>query len=141
MNLDHGGHLTHGSPVNFSGKLYNIVPYGVTRETETIDYDELRKLALKHRPKLVQCGTTAYSRTLDFKAFREIADEVGAVLFADIAHISGLVASGLHPSPVGQASPVARWPGPTRHDHDTQDAARTPRWHDPVRRGVGQEDR
>jgi len=103
MNLDHGGHLTHGSPVNFSGKLYNIIPYGVTRETETIDYDELRKLALEHRPKLIQCGTTAYSRTLDFDAFRAVADEVGAVLFADIAHIAGLVASGLHPSPVGKA--------------------------------------
>ena len=103
MNLDHGGHLTHGSPVNFSGKLYQIVPYGVTRDTETIDYDELRKLALEHRPKLIQCGTTAYSRTLDFKAFRSIADEVGAVLFADIAHIAGLVATGLHPSPVGAA--------------------------------------
>ena len=106
MNLDHGGHLTHGSPVNFSGKLYNIVPYGVTRETETIDYDKLRKLALEHRPKLIQCGTTAYSRTLDFKAFRAVADEVGAVLFADIAHIAGLVATGLHPSPVGQAQIV-----------------------------------
>jgi len=106
MNLDHGGHLTHGSPVNFSGKLYNIIPYGVTRESETIDYDELRKLALEHRPKLIQCGTTAYSRTLDFDAFRAVADEVGAVLFADIAHIAGLVASGLHPSPVGKAQIV-----------------------------------
>ena len=103
MNLDHGGHLTHGSPVNFSGKLYRIVPYGVRRDTEQIDYDELRRLAREVRPRLIQCGTTAYSRTLDFAAFRAIADEVGAVLFADIAHIAGMVATGLHPSPVGQA--------------------------------------
>ena len=103
MNLDHGGHLTHGSPVNFSGKLYRIVPYGVRRDTEQIDYDELRRLAREVRPRMIQCGTTAYSRTLDFAAFRAIADEVGAVLFADIAHIAGMVATGLHPSPVGQA--------------------------------------
>jgi glycine hydroxymethyltransferase len=103
MNLDHGGHLTHGSPVNFSGKLYRIVPYGVRRDTEQIDYDEVRRLAREHRPKLIQCGTTAYSRTLDFDAFRSIADEVGALLMADIAHIAGLVATGLHPSPVGRA--------------------------------------
>ena len=106
MNLDHGGHLTHGSPVNFSGKLYDIVPYGVRRDTEQIDYDELRRLALERRPRLIQCGTTAYSRTLDFAAFRSVADEVGAVLFADIAHIAGLVATGLHPSPVGVAQIV-----------------------------------
>ena len=80
MNLDHGGHLTHGSPVNFSGKLYKIVPYGVRRDTEQIDYEELRRLALEHRPKMIQCGTTAYSRTLDFAAFREVADSVGAFL-------------------------------------------------------------
>ncbi|CAG0975329.1 glycine hydroxymethyltransferase [Myxococcaceae bacterium] len=103
MNLDHGGHLTHGSPVNFSGKLYRIVPYGVRQDTEQIDLDELRRLAREHRPKLIQCGTTAYSRTLDFDAFRSIADEVGALLLADIAHIAGLVAAGLHPSPVGRA--------------------------------------
>ncbi len=103
MNLDHGGHLTHGSPVNFSGKLYRIVPYGVRRDDECIDMDEVRRLAREQRPKLIQCGTTAYSRTLDFKTFREIADEVGALLFADIAHIAGLVAAGLHPSPVGIA--------------------------------------
>jgi len=103
MNLDHGGHLTHGSPVNFSGMLYNIVPYGVKRDSETIDYDEVRRLALEHRPKLIQCGTTAYSRIIDFDAFRSVADEVGAVLFADIAHIAGLVVSGVHPSPVGKA--------------------------------------
>jgi glycine hydroxymethyltransferase len=111
MNLDHGGHLTHGSPVNFSGKLYRIVPYGVRREDEQIDYDELRRLAREHRPKLIQCGTTAYSRTLDFAAFRAIADEVGALLFADIAHIAGLVAAGLHPSPVGKAQVI----GTTTH--------------------------
>ncbi|RIL06984.1 MAG: glycine hydroxymethyltransferase [Proteobacteria bacterium] len=103
MNLDHGGHLTHGSPVNFSGKLYKVVPYGVRRDTEQIDYDEVRRLAQEHRPKLIQCGTTAYSRVLDFDAFRSIADEVGAVLFADIAHIAGLVAAGVHPSPIGKA--------------------------------------
>ncbi len=103
MSLDHGGHLTHGSPVNFSGKLYRIVPYGVRRDDEQIDMDEVRRLALEHRPKMIQCGTTAYSRTLDFAAFRSIADEVGAVLFADIAHIAGLVAAGVHPSPVGRA--------------------------------------
>jgi glycine hydroxymethyltransferase len=103
MNLDHGGHLTHGSPVNFSGKLYDIVPYGVRRDTEQIDYDELRRLAREHRPRMIQCGTTAYSRIVDFAAFREIADEVDAVLFADIAHIAGLVAAGVHPSPIGKA--------------------------------------
>lgn len=103
MNLDHGGHLTHGSPVNFSGKLYKIVPYGVRRDTEQIDYDELRALAKAHRPRMIQCGATAYSRTIDFAAFREIADEVDAVLFADIAHIAGLVAACVHPSPVGKA--------------------------------------
>jgi glycine hydroxymethyltransferase len=103
MNLDHGGHLTHGSPVNFSGKLYDIVPYGVRRDDERIDYEELRRLALEHRPKLIQCGTTAYSRIIDFGVFRSIADEIGAVLFADIAHIAGLVVTGLHPSPVGKA--------------------------------------
>jgi glycine hydroxymethyltransferase len=106
MNLDHGGHLTHGSPVNFSGKLYRIVPYGVRQDTEQIDYDQVRKLAREHRPKLIQCGTTAYSRVIDFKCFREIADEVGALLFADIAHIAGLVAAGVHPSPVGHAQLV-----------------------------------
>jgi glycine hydroxymethyltransferase len=107
MNLDHGGHLTHGSPVNFSGKLYRVVPYGVRRDTEEIDYDEVRGLAREHRPKLIQCGTTAYSRILDFRAFREIAEEVGAVLFADIAHIAGLVAAGVHPSPIGLAQIVS----------------------------------
>ncbi len=106
MNLDHGGHLTHGSPVNFSGKNYKIVPYGVSRKDECIDMDALRELALEQRPKMIQCGATAYSRTIDFPAFRAIADEVGAVLFADIAHIAGLVATGVHPSPVGHAQIV-----------------------------------
>ncbi len=106
MNLDHGGHLTHGSPVNFSGKAYQIVPYGVSQQDECIDYDALRQLALEHRPKLIQCGATAYSRVIDFAKFREIADEVGAVLFADIAHIAGLVAAGVHPSPAGHAQVV-----------------------------------
>jgi len=103
MNLDHGGHLTHGSPVNFSGKLYDIVPYGVRRDDQCIDMDAVRALAREHRPKLIQCGTTAYSRIIDFDAFRAIADEVGAVPFADIAHIARLVAAGVHPSPVGKA--------------------------------------
>lgn len=111
MNLDHGGHLTHGSPVNFSGKLYDIVPYGVNEETERIDYDQLRELALEHRPKLIQCGATAYSRIIDFDRFREIADEVGALVFADIAHIAGLVATGHHPTPVGRAHVI----GTTTH--------------------------
>ncbi|MDE0884642.1 MAG: serine hydroxymethyltransferase [Myxococcota bacterium] len=103
MNLDHGGHLTHGSPVNFSGKTYTIVPYGVNRETERIDMDEVRRLALEHRPKMIQCGATVYSRIIDFEGFRSVADEVGAILFADIAHIAGLVAAGVHPSPAGLA--------------------------------------
>jgi glycine hydroxymethyltransferase len=106
MNLDHGGHLTHGSPVNFSGKHFTIVPYGVSEKDECIDYDEVRSLARAHSPKMIQCGATAYSRTIDFEAFRAIAEEVGAVLFADIAHIAGLVAAGVHPSPVGKAQIV-----------------------------------
>jgi glycine hydroxymethyltransferase len=106
MNLDHGGHLTHGSPVNFSGKLYRVVAYGVRQGDERIDLEQVRQLAKEHRPKLIQCGYTAYSRQVDFAGFREIADEVGAVLFADIAHIAGLVATGLHPSPVGKAQLV-----------------------------------
>jgi glycine hydroxymethyltransferase len=106
MNLDHGGHLTHGSPVNFSGKHFHIVPYGVSEKEERIDYDQLRSLALEHRPKMIQCGATAYSRTIDFEAFRSIADEVDALLFADIAHIAGLVAAGVHPSPIGKAQIV-----------------------------------
>ncbi len=103
MNLSHGGHLTHGSPVNFSGILFNIVAYGVTEETGRIDYDELRKLAHEHKPKMIVAGASAYSRTLDFAAFRAIADEVGAYLMVDMAHIAGLVAAGLHPNPVPYA--------------------------------------
>lgn len=100
MNLSHGGHLTHGSSVNFSGKTYHFVPYGVNPETETIDYEEVRKTALEVKPKLIVAGASAYSRIIDFKKFREIADEVGSYLMVDMAHIAGLVAAGLHPSPV-----------------------------------------
>lgn len=102
MNLAHGGHLTHGSPVNFSGKLYNIVPYGVD-ETGYIDYDELKRIALECKPKMIVAGASAYPRIIDFAKFREIADEVGAYLMVDMAHIAGLVAAGLHPSPVPYA--------------------------------------
>lgn len=103
MNLAHGGHLTHGSPVNFSGKLYNIVPYGVKEETGTIDYEEVERLAKEHKPKLIVVGASAYAREIDFPAFRRIADEVGAVVMVDMAHIAGLVAAGVHPSPVPYA--------------------------------------
>ncbi|HHA6808406.1 TPA: serine hydroxymethyltransferase [Staphylococcus aureus] len=103
MNLSHGGHLTHGAPVNFSGKFYNFVEYGVDKDTERINYDEVRKLALEHKPKLIVAGASAYSRTIDFKKFKEIADEVNAKLMADMAHIAGLVAAGLHPNPVEYA--------------------------------------
>ncbi|EMK8860550.1 TPA: serine hydroxymethyltransferase [Staphylococcus aureus] len=103
MNLSHGGHLTHGAPVNFSGKFYNFVEYGVDKDTERINYDEVRKLALKHKPKLIVAGASAYSRTIDFKKFKEIADEVNAKLMVDMAHIAGLVAAGLHPNPVEYA--------------------------------------
>lgn len=100
MNLSHGGHLTHGSPVNFSGKLYSVIHYGVDKETEQVDFEELRRLALEHKPKLIIVGASAYPRILDFEKFREIADEAGCMLMADIAHIAGLVAAGLHPSPI-----------------------------------------
>ncbi len=103
MNLDHGGHLTHGSPVNFSGKLYNVVSYGVDRESETIDFDEVEKQAKEHRPKMIVAGASAYPRTIDFARFRAIADEVGAKLLVDMAHIAGLVATGEHPSPIEHA--------------------------------------
>ncbi|HJV36691.1 serine hydroxymethyltransferase [Geomonas sp.] len=103
MNLAHGGHLTHGSPVNFSGKLFNIVPYGVSRETQTIDYEECERLAVEHKPKMIVVGASAYPRIIDFEAFRRIADKVGAVVMVDIAHIAGLIAAGLHPSPVPYA--------------------------------------
>ncbi|HFE4861194.1 TPA: serine hydroxymethyltransferase [Staphylococcus aureus] len=103
MNLSHGGHLTHGAPVNFSGKFYNFVEYGVDKDTERINYDEVRKLALEHKPKLIVAGASAYSRTIDFKKFKEIVDEVNAKLMVDMAHIAGLVAAGLHPNPVEYA--------------------------------------
>lgn len=103
MNLDHGGHLTHGSPVNFSGKYYNIVPYGVCEETHRIDYDALLALAKEHKPKMIIAGASAYPRAIDFQKFSEIAKEVGAYLFVDMAHIAGLVAAGLHPSPIPYA--------------------------------------
>ena len=100
MNLAHGGHLTHGSPVNFSGRLYNVVPYGVTEDTNLIDYSEVRRLALEHKPKLIIAGWSAYPRDIDFAKFREIADESGALLMADIAHPAGLVIAGLYSNPV-----------------------------------------
>lgn len=100
MNLAHGGHLTHGSKVNFSGKLYNIIPYGVREDTGFIDYDEVERLAKEYKPKLIVAGASAYPRIIDFKRFREIADSVGAYLMVDMAHIAGLVAAGLHPNPV-----------------------------------------
>ncbi|UXR68124.1 serine hydroxymethyltransferase [Staphylococcus pasteuri] len=103
MNLSHGGHLTHGSPVNFSGKSYNFVEYGVDKDTELINYDEVRRLAIEHKPKLIVAGASAYSRQIDFKKFKEIADEVGAKLMVDMAHIAGLVAAGLHQNPVEYA--------------------------------------
>ena len=102
MNLDHGGHLSHGSPVNMSGKYFNCVPYGVNDEG-FLDYDNVRQIALECKPKMIVAGASAYARTIDFKKFREIADEVGAVLMVDIAHIAGLVAAGLHPSPIPYA--------------------------------------
>ena len=103
MNLAHGGHLSHGSPVNISGKYWNIVPYGVTKEGGVIDYEEVRRLALECKPKMILAGASAYPRIIDFKKFREIADEVGAYLMVDMAHIAGLVAAGVHPSPVPYA--------------------------------------
>lgn len=106
MNLSEGGHLSHGSPVNISGKYFNIVPYGVSPETEMIDYDKMREIALECKPKMIIAGASAYSRIIDFKRCREIADEVGAYLMVDMAHIAGLVAAGLHPSPVPYADVV-----------------------------------
>lgn len=106
MNLSHGGHLTHGSPVNLSGKYYNIVSYGVRRDTGYIDYDEVRRLALEHKPKLIVAGASAYPRIIEFDKFRDIADEAGAYLMVDMAHIAGLVAAGLHPNPVPYADVV-----------------------------------
>ncbi|MBB5149986.1 MULTISPECIES: serine hydroxymethyltransferase [Ureibacillus] len=111
MNLSHGGHLTHGSPVNFSGVQYNFVEYGVTKDTNVIDYDDVRAKALEHKPKLIVAGASAYPREIDFKKFREIADEVGAYFMVDMAHIAGLVAAGEHPSPV----PYAHFTTTTTH--------------------------
>ncbi|MCH5163359.1 MAG: serine hydroxymethyltransferase [Clostridiales bacterium] len=106
MNLAHGGHLTHGSKVNYSGRFYSVVPYGVDEKTETIDYDEVERLAVEHKPKLILAGASAYPRAIDFKAFRRIADKVGAVFMVDMAHIAGLVAAGLHENPVEYADIV-----------------------------------
>lgn len=106
MSLDHGGHLSHGSPVNMSGKYFNIVPYGVTKDTNTIDYDEVRRLALETKPKLILAGASAYPRVIDFERFAEIAKEVGAYFMVDMAHIAGLVAAGVHPSPMPYADVV-----------------------------------
>jgi glycine hydroxymethyltransferase len=111
MNLSHGGHLSHGSPANFSGKFYKIVAYGVDKDTETIDFTEVEKLAKEHKPKMIIVGASAYPRTLDFQKFRKIADEVGALIMADIAHIAGLVATGLHPTPI----PVCEYVTSTTH--------------------------
>ena len=107
MNLAHGGHLTHGHPLNFSGRMYKFVPYGVTKETETIDYDEVERLAREHKPKMIVAGASAYSRIFDFARFAQIAQSVGAILFVDMAHIAGLVAAGVHPSPVPHADFVS----------------------------------
>lgn len=106
MNLSHGGHLTHGSPVNFSGKFFNVIPYGVTKDTETIDYDEVEKLAVENKPKLIIAGASAYPRAIDFAQFRKIADKTDAVLMVDMAHIAGLVAAGVHENPVPYADIV-----------------------------------
>ncbi len=106
MRLDQGGHLTHGSPVNFSGRLYDFAAYGVDPETETLDYDDLRRVALAERPKAIIAGATAYPRVIDFEAFGSIADEIGALLIVDAAHIAGLIAGGVHPSPVPYADVV-----------------------------------
>ncbi|WP_152392733.1 serine hydroxymethyltransferase [Paenibacillus guangzhouensis] len=103
MNLSHGGHLTHGSPVNFSGRFYNFVPYGVDAHTGRIDFDQVRKLAHKHLPRMIVAGASAYPRTIEFELFAQIADEVGALFFVDMAHIAGIVAAGLHPNPVPHA--------------------------------------
>ncbi|HSW50014.1 MAG TPA: serine hydroxymethyltransferase, partial [Bryobacteraceae bacterium] len=106
MNLSHGGHLTHGHHLNFSGKTYKVIPYGVRREDEVIDYDELARLAGEHRPKMIIAGGSAYPRIIDFQRFRQIADSVGAIFLVDMAHFSGLVAAGLHPNPCEHADIV-----------------------------------
>ena len=128
MNLAHGGHLTHGHPLNFSGKLYTIVPYGVRKDDERIDYDELDRLADEHKPKMIIVGASAYPRVIDFARIRAAADRVGAPMFTDMAHIAGLVAAGVHPEP-GAALRL-------RHDDDAQDAARTARRPGAVPRAV-----
>src|SRR3984957_11191688 len=107
MNLAHGGHLTHGHPLNFSGKMYKFVAYGVTKETELIDYDEIDRLAREHQPKMIVAGASAYSRVIDFARIAKIAQSVGALFFVDMAHIAGLVAAGVHPSPVPHADFVS----------------------------------
>jgi glycine hydroxymethyltransferase len=107
MNLAHGGHLTHGHPLNFSGKTYKFVPYGVSKETETIDYDELDRLAQEHKPKMIVAGASAYSRVIDFARMAKTAQSVGAIFFVDMAHIAGLIAAGVHPSPVPHADFVS----------------------------------
>ena len=129
MSLAHGGHLTHGTKVSFSGKLYNAIAYGVRPDTELIDFDEVRAMAREHRPKLIVAGASAYPRTMEYAPFREIADEIGATLMVDMAHIAGLVATGLHPSPV----PHRR----LRDVDHAQDAARPARRHRAVHRQVG----
>ncbi len=111
LNLSHGGHLTHGHPVNFSGKFFNVIQYGVDKESELIDFEELRKLAKEHQPKMIIAGASAYPRIMEYEPFREICDEVGAYLVADIAHIAGLIIAGLHPSPI----PVADFVTTTTH--------------------------
>ena len=123
MNLAHGGHLTHGHPLNFSGKFYKVVPYGVRQDDERIDYDELERLAHEHKPKLIVAGASAYPRVIDFARIAAVAEDVGARMLADMAHIAGLVAGGLHPSPVPHA---------IRHHHDAQDPARPARRLDPL---------
>ena len=125
MNLDHGGHLTHGSPVNFSGSYFHVVPYGVNDEG-FIDYDKVEEIALECKPKMIIAGASAYARTIDFKRFREIADKVDAVLMVDMAHIAGLVAAGLHPSPIPYAHV---------YNHYTQDSPRTSWWNDSLQSG------
>lgn len=103
MNLSHGGHLTHGHPMNFSGKFFKIIPYGVSAKDERIDYDEVESLAVEHKPRMILAGASAYPRIIDFGRFRKICDRIGAILFVDMAHIAGLVAAGLHPNPVPYA--------------------------------------
>ena len=128
MNLAHGGHLTHGHPLNFSGKLYNIVPYGVRKDDERIDYDELERLAHEHKPKMIMVGASAYPRVIDFERIGKVGRDVGAPVVTDMAHIAGLVAAGVHPEP-GAALRL-------RHDHHAQDAARAARRHGAVPRAV-----